>query len=123
VAREGPNAAFGRSTPDAGDERLRLRTVLGRNGPQQARKAVGEGERAGRMHQTQDMIGKEHPDGRGAEDSWGDDSSSGQGRYASRVSVVFADIQRCIAHKRPDLLVRSANSLTTPWRHGSCFRL
>jgi len=60
---------FGRGSPDAGDEKLRWQTVVGRNGPQQARRVLGEGQRAVGMHQTQDMIGKECPDGQGAEDA------------------------------------------------------
>jgi len=45
--------------------------VVGQNGPQQARRALRDGERAIGMHQTQDMIPKERPDGQGAEDAWG----------------------------------------------------
>jgi len=82
---------FGRGTPDAVDEKVRWRTVVGQNGRRQAGRALGEGERAVRMHQTQDMIRKEHPDGQGAEDTWGGGGSSGRGRYASGVKVVFAD--------------------------------
>jgi len=43
------------------------------------------------MHQTQDIIHKERPDGQGAEDTWGGGGSSGHGRYAPEVKVVFAD--------------------------------
>jgi len=44
------------------------------------------------MHQTQDMIRKERPDGQGAEDAWGGGGSSGQGPYDPGVKVVFADL-------------------------------
>jgi len=76
--------------PDAGDEKVWWPTVVGRNGPRQARRAHGEGEleRAVGMHQTQDMIRKERLDGKGAEDAWGPGGSSG-------VNVVFADVCRC----------------------------
>ena len=65
--------------------------MVGRNGLRQARRALGEGERPVGMHQTQDIIRKERPDGQGAEDAWGGDGSSAHRRYASRVKVVFAD--------------------------------
>ena len=48
------------------------------------------GRRKGRRD-APDMIRKEHPDGQGAEDAWGGGGSSGCGRYASGVKVVFAD--------------------------------
>ena len=38
--------------------------MVGQNGPRQARRVLDQGERAIRMHQTQDMIRKESPDGR-----------------------------------------------------------
>jgi len=63
-----------------------------RNGLGQAHRALGEGERAVGMHQTQDMIHKECPDGQGAEDTWGGGGSSEHGRYASGVKVVFPDV-------------------------------
>jgi len=53
---------------------------------------LGEGERAVGMQQTQDMICKERPDGQGAEDTGGGGGSSGCGRYASGVKLVFADV-------------------------------
>jgi len=77
---------------DARDVKGRWRTVLGQNGPRQARRALGEGERAVRMHQTQDMIPKERPDAQGAEEAWGGGGASGCGCYTSRVKVVFADV-------------------------------
>jgi len=57
--------------------------VVGRKGPPQARRALGEGDRAVGMHQTQDMIHKKRPDGPGAKDTWGGDGFSGRWRYAS----------------------------------------
>jgi len=71
---------FGRGTPDAGDEKVRWRMVVGRNGAREARRALGEGERAFGMHQTQDMIRKERPAGQGTEDAWGGGGSSGRRR-------------------------------------------
>jgi len=82
---------FGRCTLDAGDEKVRWRIVVGHNGPRQVRRVLGEGERAGGMHQTEDMIRKEQPDGQGAEQAWGAGGTSGRGRYVSGVRVVFAD--------------------------------
>jgi len=58
--------------------------VVGRNGLRQARRGLGEEERAVGIHQMQDMICKECSDSQGAEDAWGGDGSSG-------VKVVFAD--------------------------------
>jgi len=66
--------------------------VVGQNGPRQARRALGKGERAVEMHQTQDLICKERLDGQGTEDPWGGGGSSGRGRYPSEVKVVFADM-------------------------------
>jgi len=43
------------------------------------------------MPQTQDMINKEGPDGKGTEDGWGGGGLSGGGHYASGVKVVFTD--------------------------------
>jgi len=79
--------------PDARGELEKVRwwTVVRRNGPPQARRALGEGEMAVGMHQTQDMIRKEHPAGQGTEDAWGGAGSSRRGRYASGVKVVFTD--------------------------------
>ena len=65
--------------------------MVGRNGPPQAHRALGEGERGVRMHQTQDMIRKERPDSQGAENPWGGGGSSGRERYVSGVKVAFAD--------------------------------
>ena len=58
---------------------------MGENGPRQACRALGDGERAIGMHQMQDMICKERPDGQGAENARG-------GAALSRVKVVFADV-------------------------------
>ena len=66
--------------------------MVGRNGPRQARQALGEGARAVGMHQTQDMIRKERPDSQDAEDACGGGGSAGHGCYASGVKVVFADL-------------------------------
>jgi len=85
---------FGRGTPDAGDEKITWWTVVGRNGPRPACRAFGEGERAVGMHQTQDMIRKEGPDGQGAENAWGGGGSSGCRHYASGVKGVFANASR-----------------------------
>jgi len=65
--------------------------VVGQNGPRQTHRVLGEGRRAIGMHETQGMIHEERPDGEGAEDAWGGGASSGHGRYASRVKVIFAD--------------------------------
>jgi len=83
---------FGRGTPDARDEKVRWRTVVGPNGQRQAFRALGEGERAVGMHETQDMTHTKCPDGQGAEDARGGGASSTHGRYASGVKVVFADV-------------------------------
>jgi len=64
--------------------------VVAQNRPGQARRALGEGSAVG-IHQMQDMVRKECPDGQGAEDAWRGGGSSGRGRYASGVQVVFAD--------------------------------
>jgi len=64
---------------------------VGQNGPRQAGRVLGEGERAVGIHQTQDMIRKECRDGQGAEDGWGRGGSSRSGGYASGVKVFFAD--------------------------------
>jgi len=82
---------FGRGALDTGDEKVRCRKVVGQNGRQQERRALGEEEWAVGMHQTQDMIRKEPLECEGAEDPRGGRASSGHGRYASGVKVVFAD--------------------------------
>jgi len=71
--------------------------VVGRIGPQQVRRALGEGGSPVRMHQMQDMIRKERPDGQGAEDAWGRGGWSRRRCYASRVKVVFADAPSAIS--------------------------
>ena len=73
--------------------------MVTRNGPRQARRALGEGERAIGMHQTQDMIRKERPDGQGAEDASGGGGLSGRGRYVSQVKVVFADVPNSVQNQ------------------------
>jgi len=54
------------------------------------------------MHQTQDMIRKEPPDGQSTEDAWGTGGSSGRQRYASGVKVVFADVAASITWGEED---------------------
>jgi len=83
---------FGRATPDAGNEKVRWRMVVGRNESQQARRALGEATRAVGIHHTQDMIRQGCQDGQGAEDAWGGGGLSRCRRYASALKVVFADV-------------------------------
>jgi len=65
--------------------------VVEQNRPRQARRGLGEGERAVGMHQMQDIIRKERPDGQDAEDAWCGGGFSGRGRSASGVKVAFAN--------------------------------
>ena len=76
--------------------------MVGRNGPRQARRALGEGERAVGMHQTQDMIHRERLNGQGAEAAWGGGGSSARGLYSSGVKVVFADVQSSQTENAPN---------------------
>jgi len=96
-------------TPDAGDEKVKWWTVVGQNGPGQACRALGEGERAVRMHKKQDMIRKERPDRQGAEDAWGGGGSSRRGRYASTVKVVFADAHAILSLMVPHAIPHSCS--------------